>query len=183
MQHVDITDPNIHEPKGISTATVGQVYIANGAGGGTWLAPSFGGLKVVENTNSFTPVAADIAQYKQLTVANGVTWQASESSNITLGTDSITLNGAGVYRIEFWGVISTAAATGTQFGIKFALDGGLDGRTLKIQKNSSGADLLACSAFGLVSATPNQVLTLYASSSAATSFILSNAGFSVHKVS
>lgn len=38
QEHKDITDPHIHEPKGASTATAGQVYIADGAGSGTWAA-------------------------------------------------------------------------------------------------------------------------------------------------
>jgi hypothetical protein len=36
IQHVDITDPNIHEPKGASTASIGTVYVADGAGSGSW---------------------------------------------------------------------------------------------------------------------------------------------------
>lgn len=36
IQHVSITDPQIHEPKGASTASSGTVYIANGTGSGAW---------------------------------------------------------------------------------------------------------------------------------------------------
>ena len=36
IQHVDITDPNIHEPKGAAGASVNTVYVANGSGSGTW---------------------------------------------------------------------------------------------------------------------------------------------------
>ena len=42
VEHVSITDPEIHEPKGASTATVDQVYIADGAGSGTWTTWPFG---------------------------------------------------------------------------------------------------------------------------------------------
>lgn len=35
--HASITDPNLHEPKGISSATVGRVYVSNGSGSGSWL--------------------------------------------------------------------------------------------------------------------------------------------------
>lgn len=35
--HASITDPNIHEPKGVSSATAGRVYVSNGSGSGTWL--------------------------------------------------------------------------------------------------------------------------------------------------
>ncbi len=34
--HKLLTDPDIHEPKGISTATADQVYRADGAGSGSW---------------------------------------------------------------------------------------------------------------------------------------------------
>jgi len=36
IEHVDITDPELHEPKGASTAAVDNVYVANGTGSGTW---------------------------------------------------------------------------------------------------------------------------------------------------
>lgn len=35
--HQNISDPYIHEPKGITTATAGSVYVANGAGSGSWI--------------------------------------------------------------------------------------------------------------------------------------------------
>ena len=35
-EHVSITDPEIHEPKGIATASLGEIYVANGTGSGTW---------------------------------------------------------------------------------------------------------------------------------------------------
>lgn len=34
--HSILTGSDLHEPKGASTATAGQVYISNGAGSGTW---------------------------------------------------------------------------------------------------------------------------------------------------
>lgn len=40
VEHSTITDPDIHEPKGVAAATVGQLYVASGAGSGTWTTPS-----------------------------------------------------------------------------------------------------------------------------------------------
>jgi hypothetical protein len=37
-EHSAITDPNIHEPKGVAAASANQIYIANGAGSGSWQA-------------------------------------------------------------------------------------------------------------------------------------------------
>lgn len=35
--HASVTDPDIHEPKGVSTATQGRTYVSNGSGSGSWL--------------------------------------------------------------------------------------------------------------------------------------------------
>ena len=36
IEHSAITDPNIHEPKGVATATANQVYLSDGASSGAW---------------------------------------------------------------------------------------------------------------------------------------------------
>jgi len=36
VQHKDIVDPNIHEPKGVAYASAGSVYTADGSGSGSW---------------------------------------------------------------------------------------------------------------------------------------------------
>lgn len=37
VQHKDITEPNIHEPKGVKFAPAGTAYVANGTGSGAWV--------------------------------------------------------------------------------------------------------------------------------------------------
>lgn len=34
--HKDLTGADLHEPKGVSTASSGQVYVADGSGSGSW---------------------------------------------------------------------------------------------------------------------------------------------------
>lgn len=36
VQHKDVVDPNIHEPKGVAYAAAGSVYMADGSGSGSW---------------------------------------------------------------------------------------------------------------------------------------------------
>lgn len=36
VQHSSLSDPNLHEPKGVSTAAANSVYLSNGSGSGTW---------------------------------------------------------------------------------------------------------------------------------------------------
>ena len=39
VSHADLTDPNLHEPKGAATAVVDSIYQADGAGSGDWKLP------------------------------------------------------------------------------------------------------------------------------------------------
>ena len=36
VNHSTLTDPYLHEPKGIASANAGEVYVANGSGSGSW---------------------------------------------------------------------------------------------------------------------------------------------------
>lgn len=55
VAHSTLTGSNLHEPKGVASATAGQVYIADGAGSGAWTASSsaFPG----QVSDFYTPVA------------------------------------------------------------------------------------------------------------------------------
>lgn len=63
IEHAAITDPNIHEPKGISSATSGQVYLSDGIGSGNWVTNAPDGLS--------TAVAGAALRANG---AGGVTW-------------------------------------------------------------------------------------------------------------
>lgn len=180
MQHADILDPYRHEPKGISTATAGQIYVANGSASGVWTSPVYGELIIQGNTTlDFTPIAADITQFKQLSTTG---WTAGASSGVTLNTNDITLTTAGVYEVSFWCNIVTSAASGTRFAVKYSLSGVASPHKLMFQKNSAGADVLTTSASGIVTATAGQVLAIQLASSAATAFKVEDAGLTVVKL-
>ena len=50
--HASLTGADLHESKGVSTASSGQVYIADGAGSGAWTTPT------LEAINSTVPASA-----------------------------------------------------------------------------------------------------------------------------
>lgn len=52
IAHSTLTGSELHEPKGVATAALGTVYVANGAGSGNWQSIS---------TSSFTGMVADFA--------------------------------------------------------------------------------------------------------------------------
>lgn len=110
VSHASITDPHIHEPKGIATAAVDTAYVANGSGSGAW------GYPLPKGINS--------AAAGQVFVANGTgggTWQA-----ITPTTPDY-----GEYYIQNNAVATTIAATNTFVKLTSGVTAGqLDGITL-----------------------------------------------------
>lgn len=96
VQHKDIIDPDIHEPKGASTATVGHAYIADGAGSG-----SFQPIVVGLNNALFYEVYDTSAQ--ALTGADAIiVMNTEESANaeFTLAAGRITVNFDGRIKIS-----------------------------------------------------------------------------------
>ena len=83
--HSTITDPNIHEPKGVAAADDNTVYRAGGAGSGTWEAP----LKLIE---TITAVGGEsslefngLDWYRSLyLVIEGIEYSSSAALNHTL---------------------------------------------------------------------------------------------------
>lgn len=80
IEHKDISDPEIHEPKGVSTASQHAVYVATGLGTGIWQVASTTTRGVVA---LIAPVD-DIADSTGGTAANGLT----AMTNIALLVDS-----------------------------------------------------------------------------------------------
>lgn len=101
-EHVDIVDPEIHEPKGVGAATAGQVYVADGLGSGAW---TTGVEAVIESAaaGSIAVATGGGAATEQIPVRMG--WEdyndaATAGTPITLSTAAayfnMTNDGAGV---------------------------------------------------------------------------------------
>lgn len=104
-EHVTITDPELHEPKDISTATAGQVYVSIGGGAGVWATLAGDNLVLVNSASDFpAPVAGVITledehQYvttAPISVSDRFEWGdgSSITSNSILGP-TLTYTGTG----------------------------------------------------------------------------------------
>jgi len=165
IQHNIITDPDIHEPKGVASATSGKVYISNGSGSGAWEYPP--GKAHAEIYISGGTTAHTLAGSSAYTILNpSGEWTASGNEDILTVTPAsglITLNQAGHYYISFWINFTTASiASGSSYHFKYALDGSVSSREVAVSKPTNGVDKIVISSTGTVNATANQVLSIYA---------------------
>jgi hypothetical protein len=81
IQHAVITDPDLHEPKGVATATVGQVYVADGSGSGDW-------YKLVEKKAVSAGTPAEVAA--NTTAEHAITVSGATTSDFVIGVSKPT---------------------------------------------------------------------------------------------
>ena len=171
IQHKLITDPDIHEPKGVASAVTGKVYVSNGTGSGVWTYPS-GRVhgEIFIDAGATTQTLSGSSAYAKLNP--GTEWTSGVSNILTLtpANGTITLVEAGNYMVHFWcGFTTTALSSGTTYNFKYNLDGTSSSRTLSATKTTNGADKLHVSATGLMTATAGQVLSMFVAGDATSS--------------
>ena len=180
IQHAVISDPDIHEPKGVAAATAGQVYVADGAGSGAWTPSSvYGELYITggTGTQALTTTAALLN-----TTTN---WTAGSSNLTTLdATDGdITTPTAGPYFMHFWISFDTdSVSAGTLYTFYYAVNGVAQPRSFTVQKLTGGVDRMTGGAFGIYAASANDYISLFAKSSVNSTITVREAGFQVHRI-
>lgn len=111
IEHSLIADPDIHEPKGIASASAGEVYIADGAGGGSWQAESFSKVTevVVQASSDFPTPVSDV-----ITLAEDTIYILD--GDIDIGNDRIVFsNNSGIRGLGSQVSTLTSTTTGNLF--------------------------------------------------------------------
>lgn len=134
VEHSAITDPNIHEPKGVAAATSGQVYVADGAGSGNWQAQA---------GNPSTQVIVSDASDFPTPVSDVITLSANTiyllDGDIDIGNDRFVLSANTVIR-GLGSTLSTITSTTTGNLFTASNNFTLEGFAV----NCSGATVFAC---------------------------------------
>lgn len=113
--HASLTGSDLHEPKGVASATSGQVYIANGSGSGVWTAPktsyvilsgAWADISTAETIYLPVPVAGTI---KKIYVALDGAITVADSA-LTFTINAVPITGSAI----------TAAQSGSAAGTIFS---------------------------------------------------------------
>lgn len=88
--HADLTGAELHEPKGAASAAVNTVYVADGAGSGTWKTLEAGSMNTgsVKNVNKLylAGTLADVSTASALMFASPVDGTVSKVTLVLGGT-------------------------------------------------------------------------------------------------
>jgi hypothetical protein len=140
-QHSEISDPDIHEPKGITAAAAGTVYKADGAGSGDWELPTVSErftlcatmADVSTASSVYIPVPVDctiLGAYTCLqaaiTTANS-TLTFFRNSATSLGSSvTVTFSSSAAGDVDVFTATTNTSATAGEY-IKVTSDGGSSG--------------------------------------------------------
>ena len=112
VNHSALSDPYLHEPKGASTATAGDVYVADGAGSGSWedhrrsvVNLHIHDISVAENMYVPIPFGGTVSRVSSV-IAGALTGAdvvltIKNSSAATMGTITITQAGSAAGDVDF----------------------------------------------------------------------------------
>jgi hypothetical protein len=138
VNHSALTDPYLHEPKGASTASAGEVYVADGAGSGAWtsrrsmITAHFEDISTSSDIYLPMPYAGTISKIQ--TVASGavaggdVVFTFSDSSGNSMGTITVTSSGSAAGDVDTLTPSSNNTVTASDY-IKVNCDGGASSHT------------------------------------------------------
>lgn len=133
VEHSAITDPDIHEPKGVAAATAGKVYVADGAGSGDWVALQDIYTGVIADVSSaetvYIPITNAGTVTKVVTVLEGAITVANavvtpkNSAGSSMGDITVAFSGSAAGDIDTLTPASNNTVAANSF-ITIETDGG-----------------------------------------------------------
>lgn len=190
IEHDAIADGERHEPKGISTATSGHIYVADGLGSGSWsgeLTPAFGQMSITNNATAIAVTAAtdtDLytdSDFTKLTGA-GAPWASIQLEDFTFNTDRLICNTAGTYYIDVYMVVSHSV-NNVLVGMKYSVNDTTPfiARTPAVNLPNLGKKsiLTGC---GIGTLAANDYVSLYIASDTTGNVTIHDATFVIHKL-
>lgn len=119
--HSALTDPELHEPKGVSTAQEGEAYIADGLGSGSWTIPPYAISGVIDDVSTaatiYIPVPYGGTVDKVVTVLAGslttanATVTVRNAAGTSMGTLTITQSGSAAGDVDVLEPVSNNTVT------------------------------------------------------------------------
>ena len=104
VAHKDLTDPNLHEPKGAGAAAANSIYVANGGGSGSWKLP------IIRATATLSPASV---------AANTTAEQLFTISGVALATDVVVSVSKPTAQAGL-GIVGWRVSADNQVGITFS---------------------------------------------------------------
>ena len=193
VEHSTLPDAELHETKGIASATAGQVLIADGAGSGTFQTAStfstqHAGIIIIDNSTIIVvPVATDSTLH---TAADYVPIPATLlaqdfNKGITFDiNDAFVIAETGVYILQGWVSISSTGINNT-VAWSFSKNGVFQAPTRPVIKTKLkvAGDIISAAGFGAVPLSAGDVIRPGLADDTGSNVTIHEASFFIRKIS
>ncbi len=117
IEHRNISDPDLHEPKGVATAAANTAYVANGSGSGTWRRMAQGSVYFENISTPYTlTYPATYTKVNPTTTASGTGALVTEAT-----TTRLTYTGTPTILCNVFATISIDQSAGANRDIRMAV--------------------------------------------------------------
>lgn len=133
VNHSTLSDPYLHEPKGVAAASSGDVYLANGSGSGTWtsrqsmLTVQFANISTSSNLYVPMPYAGTVTKIQSVLSAaisgSDTTFTVTNAAGASMGVVTVTQSGSAAGDVDTLAPSSNHTVAAGSF-IKIACNGG-----------------------------------------------------------
>lgn len=140
LQHKDLPESQLHEPKGASTANSGEIYTANGSGSGTWSPPvdQIAGMTVTRIIDSQSVAASQLPAGLDIPLQIEFGPAVSTTDVDLSAAGVLTINTTGTYRIKVSVELGRSAGAGTAIlFLRAIVNGTQAGRSIVYKLSSS----------------------------------------------
>lgn len=138
--HQSQTDPDLHEPKGVSTANQGAIYVADGAGSGSWSFTTFcidlfiSDISTSGSTYAVLPYDCTVDTI--YSVVDGTVTTSDESLTSSIQGVSIVGGTVTIANASTAGTVDSASPTSNNTGTA--------GQRLQIDNNGASGAAIGC---------------------------------------
>lgn len=179
VQHKDIPNAQLHEPKGINSALADTLYVADGLGSGAWRTLGAYGSQVITNNTANLALTAvadttfnTTSQYTLLT-GTGAPWTAENLFGMSFTTDRLTVAVKGVYLINLWMQVKSFPSNSAKLAIRYRVNGTGAFSPRKPTAHADGAgDSDIAAGFGILSLNAGDYIQLYVASDTTGNYVL-----------
>lgn len=190
IEHKDIPEADLHEPKGLSLLTggsldTGRVYVANGYGSGSWKRNAVSDHLQMAITNNATATAVTAAvdptlntdtDYVKITAG----WAKTHGVGITFNTDEVVVRQTGHYLIHFWADMLIPSINNF-VGIKYAVNDSPPYSPQKLKSQSATSnDYRNLAGSGYLTLTAGDTVSVYLAASKTDNIVVEEAGLVIY---
>lgn len=128
VEHKDITDPEIHEPKGIASASSGSVYVADGSTSGDWERLGYGCSTYTGDGTAQTATSSSFQAINPVNFSAGASSWANNQAGYGLSFDTTdgfyTIGDTGIYLVNYGVSFSSDDASSSEYQLTIGVDSG-----------------------------------------------------------